>query len=64
MSGSAGDGLLVAVDSRIHRLPAQVKLVALFVFVLAVVSTPADSAPSRTRRVSSTGSARTPVIRR
>ena len=41
MSGSAGDGLLVAVDSRIHRLPAQVKLVALFVFVLAVVSTPA-----------------------
>ena len=41
MSGSAGDGLLVAVDSRIHRLPAQVKIVALFVFVLAVVSTPA-----------------------
>ncbi|MGY4766039.1 cobalt ECF transporter T component CbiQ [Kribbella sp. CWNU-51] len=36
-----GDGLLVAVDSRIHRIPAQVKLVALFVFVLAVVSTPA-----------------------
>jgi cobalt/nickel transport system permease protein len=41
MSGSAGDGLLVAGDSRIHRLPAQVKIVALFVFVLAVVSTPA-----------------------
>ncbi|GAA1570462.1 cobalt ECF transporter T component CbiQ [Kribbella sancticallisti] len=41
MSGSAGDGLLIAVDSRIHRLPAQVKIVALFVFVLAVVSTPA-----------------------
>jgi cobalt/nickel transport system permease protein len=41
VSGSAGDGLLVAVDSRIHRLPAQVKIVALFVFVLAVVSTPA-----------------------
>jgi cobalt/nickel transport system permease protein len=41
MTGSAGDGLLVAVDSRIHRLPAQVKIVALFVFVLAVVSTPA-----------------------
>jgi cobalt/nickel transport system permease protein len=37
----SGDGLLVAVDSRIHRIPAQVKLVALFVFVLAVVSTPA-----------------------
>jgi len=36
-----GDGLLVAVDSRVHRVPAQVKLVALFVFVLAVVSTPA-----------------------
>ncbi|HEU4948779.1 MAG TPA: cobalt ECF transporter T component CbiQ [Kribbella sp.] len=41
MSGSVGDGLLVAVDSRVHRLPAQVKIVALFVFVLAVVSTPA-----------------------
>ncbi|TWD84237.1 cobalt/nickel transport system permease protein [Kribbella amoyensis] len=41
MAGSAGDGLLVAVDSRIHRLPAQVKIVALVVFVLAVVSTPA-----------------------
>jgi cobalt/nickel transport system permease protein len=37
----SGDGLLVAVDSPVHRLPAQVKLVALFVFVLAVVSTPA-----------------------
>ncbi|MGW5188642.1 cobalt ECF transporter T component CbiQ [Kribbella sp. NPDC004138] len=37
----SGDGLLVAVDSPIHRIPAQVKLVALFVFVLAVVSTPA-----------------------
>ncbi|RZU10517.1 cobalt/nickel transport system permease protein [Kribbella rubisoli] len=36
-----GDGLLVAVDSPVHRIPAQVKLVALFVFVLAVVSTPA-----------------------
>ncbi|MFC5267279.1 cobalt ECF transporter T component CbiQ [Kribbella qitaiheensis] len=41
MTGSAGDGLLVVADSRIHRLPAQVKIVALFVFVLAVVSTPA-----------------------
>ncbi|MGZ0145597.1 cobalt ECF transporter T component CbiQ [Kribbella sp. WER1] len=37
----SGDGLLVAVDSPVHRMPAQVKLVALFVFVLAVVSTPA-----------------------
>jgi cobalt/nickel transport system permease protein len=43
VSGSAGDGLLVVVDSRIHRLPAQVKIVALFVFVLAVVSTPASA---------------------
>jgi len=37
----SGDGLLVAVDSKVHRVPAQVKVVALFVFVLAVVSTPA-----------------------
>jgi cobalt/nickel transport system permease protein len=37
----SGDGLLVAVDSRVHRIPAHVKLVALFGFVLAVVSTPA-----------------------
>jgi cobalt/nickel transport system permease protein len=37
----SGDGLLVAVDSPVHRIPAQVKLVALFVFVLAVVATPA-----------------------
>jgi cobalt/nickel transport system permease protein len=43
VSGSAGDGLLVAVDSRVHRLPAQVKIVALFVFVLAVVSTPSSA---------------------
>jgi len=41
VTASAGDGLLVAVDSRIHRLPAQVKIVALFLFVLAVVATPA-----------------------
>ncbi|MEU4606194.1 cobalt ECF transporter T component CbiQ [Kribbella sp. NPDC023972] len=39
----SGDGLLVAVDSRVHRIPAQVKIVALFVFVLAVVSTPASA---------------------
>lgn len=38
-----GDGLLVPVDSRIHRLPAQVKIVALFVFVLAVVATPSTA---------------------
>ncbi|TDD29555.1 cobalt ECF transporter T component CbiQ [Kribbella turkmenica] len=37
----SGDGLLVTVDSRVHRLPAHVKIVALFVLVLAVVSTPA-----------------------
>jgi cobalt/nickel transport system permease protein len=37
----SGDGLLVVADSPIHRIPAQVKLVALVVFVLAVVSTPA-----------------------
>lgn len=42
MSGSA-DGLLVPGISRVHRLPAQVKLVALVVFVLAVVSTPAPA---------------------
>lgn len=39
---SAGDGLLVVADSPVHRLPAQVKIVALLVFVLAVVSTPAE----------------------
>jgi cobalt/nickel transport system permease protein len=39
----SGDGLLVAVDSHVHRIPAQVKIVALFVFVLAVVSTPAPA---------------------
>ncbi|ADB32625.1 cobalt ABC transporter, inner membrane subunit CbiQ [Kribbella flavida DSM 17836] len=41
MSAAAGDGLLVLTGSRIHRLPAQVKIVALLLFVLAVVSTPA-----------------------
>ena len=39
----SGDGLLVAVDTRVHRIPAQVKIVALVVFVLAVVSTPASA---------------------
>jgi cobalt/nickel transport system permease protein len=38
---SAGDGLYVAVASPVHRLPAQVKLVALVAFVVCVVSTPA-----------------------
>jgi cobalt/nickel transport system permease protein len=41
VSGSAGDGLLVPTGSLVHRLPAQVKIVALLLFVLAVVSTPA-----------------------
>jgi cobalt/nickel transport system permease protein len=36
------DGLLVIADSPVHRLPAQVKLVALFLFVLSVVATPGD----------------------
>jgi cobalt/nickel transport system permease protein len=35
------NGLLVAADSPVHRLPAQVKLVALVSFVLCVVATPA-----------------------
>jgi cobalt/nickel transport system permease protein len=39
--GHAGDGLLVPVDSPVHRLPAQVKLVSLVCFVICVVSTPA-----------------------
>lgn len=39
----SGDGLLVAVESRIHRLPAQVKIVGLFIFVLAVVATPSTA---------------------
>jgi cobalt/nickel transport system permease protein len=43
MTGSAGDGLYVAVDSAVHRLPAQVKLVALLGFVICVVSTPAHA---------------------
>ncbi|GAA1518953.1 cobalt ECF transporter T component CbiQ [Kribbella lupini] len=37
----SGDGLLVPTGSLVHRLPAQVKIVALLLFVLAVVSTPA-----------------------
>jgi cobalt/nickel transport system permease protein len=38
-----GDGLFVVGESRIHRIPAQVKLVALFLGVLAIVSTPATA---------------------
>lgn len=41
--GHAGDGLLVAVDSPVHRLPAHVKLVSLVLFVICVVSTPAHA---------------------
>ena len=37
----SADGLLIARDSPVHRLPAQVKLVSLLCFVLCVVSTPA-----------------------
>ncbi|GAB3825431.1 cobalt ECF transporter T component CbiQ [Kribbella italica] len=37
----SADGLLVPTGSLVHRLPAQVKIVALLLFVLAVVSTPA-----------------------
>ena len=40
MSGAHGDGLLVAVDSPVHRLPAHCKLVALVAFVVGVVVTP------------------------
>lgn len=40
--GHAGDGLLVAADSPVHRLPAHVKLVSLVLFVICVVSTPAQ----------------------
>jgi cobalt/nickel transport system permease protein len=43
MTGGAGDGVYVAVDSPVHRLPAQVKLVALVGFVICVVSTPAHA---------------------
>ncbi|HTE66638.1 MAG TPA: cobalt ECF transporter T component CbiQ [Candidatus Binatia bacterium] len=43
MTGTSGDGLLVAADSPVHRLPAQVKLVSLFAFVLCVVATPGDA---------------------
>lgn len=38
---SAVDGLLVRVDSRVHRLPAHTKVVALLVFVVCVVAVPA-----------------------
>ena len=35
------DGLLVLVDSPVHRLPAHGKILALLGFVLVVVATPA-----------------------
>lgn len=40
MGGVHGDGLLVAADSPVHRLPAHCKLVALLLFVAVVVATP------------------------
>ncbi|MCB0914487.1 MAG: cobalt ECF transporter T component CbiQ [Actinobacteria bacterium] len=36
------EGLYLAGDSRIHRLPAQVKVVAALLFVLVVVTTPRE----------------------
>lgn len=41
--GSPEDGLLVIRDTVVHRLPPQVKLVALVLFVLVVVATPAGA---------------------
>jgi cobalt/nickel transport system permease protein len=41
VGGAHGDGLLVARDSPVHRLPSHCKLVALLVFVAGVVATPA-----------------------
>lgn len=42
MAAGSG-GLLVAVDSPVHRLPAQPKIVALALVVVAIVLTPAGS---------------------
>jgi cobalt/nickel transport system permease protein len=39
-AGHPADGLLVPVDSPVHRLPAHVKIVSLVCFVICVVSTP------------------------
>src|SRR6266508_4641764 len=41
--GGHAHALLVEVDSPIHRLPAAVKIVAAFLFVLAVVATPREA---------------------
>lgn len=41
MGGAHGGGLLVATDSPVHRLRAHCKVVALLLFVCAVVATPA-----------------------
>lgn len=40
-SAAAADGLLVRVDSPVHRIPAHAKLVALMAFVVAVITIPA-----------------------
>jgi cobalt/nickel transport system permease protein len=40
VSGSGSDGLYRPGDSPIHRLPAHAKVLAVLVFVIAVVSTP------------------------
>ncbi len=37
------DGLLIAGDSPVHRLPAHLKIAAVVVFVLAVVATPREA---------------------
>ena len=41
--GGPTDGLVVAVDSPVHRLPAHGKIAALVAFVLVVVATPAGT---------------------
>ncbi len=43
VGATATDGLVVAADSPVHRLPAHGKLVALVAFVLVVVATPAGT---------------------
>jgi cobalt/nickel transport system permease protein len=42
VSTSGSDGLYRPGDSRIHRLPAHAKVLAVLVFVIAVVSTPGN----------------------
>jgi cobalt/nickel transport system permease protein len=43
VTGHPAEGLYVSTGSPLHRLPAQVKLVALTAFVLCVVATPATA---------------------